>query len=193
MNDPVRFNQWVEALAAASDTDVNSFEAFLSALKNRHDFFHSRGGRLSDHGLNQCYAEFCSDKAAEAIFDKTRGGKLVSPTEHAQFASFMMLFFGRLDAEKGWTKQLHLGALRNTNTRLLKTVGPDTGFDSIGDFPQAVALSAYLDRLDQDNALPKTIIYNNNPIDNYLIAAMIDNLYGNLADQPEFRRNRPSF
>ena len=175
VNDSARFNQWVEALAIAGDTDVNNFDAFLSALKKRHDFFHSRGCRLSDHGMNQCYADFCSDKAAEAIFDKARGGKPASPTEQAQFASFMMLYFGRLDAEKGWTKQLHLGALRNNNTRLLKTAGPDTGFDSIGDFPQATALSAYLDRLDQDNALPKTVIYNNNPTDNYLFAAMIGN------------------
>jgi glucuronate isomerase len=175
VNDSVPFNQWVEALASASDIEVNSFEAFLQALKKRHDFFHSRGCRLSDHGLNQCHADFCSEKAAEAIFDKARRGKPVSSSEHSQFASFMMLFFGRLDAAKGWTKQLHLGALRNNNTRLLKTLGPDTGFDSIGDFPQATALSAYLDRLDQENALPKTIIYNNNPIDNYLFAAMTGN------------------
>ena len=87
----------------------------------------------------------------------------------------MMLFFGRLDAEKGWTKQLHLGALRNNNTRLLKQIGPDTGFDSIGDFPQAAALAQYLDRLDRENALPKTIIYNLNPADNYVFATMIGN------------------
>ncbi len=87
----------------------------------------------------------------------------------------MMLFFGRLDAERGWTKQLHLGALRSNNTRLLKQLGPDTGFDSIGDFPQAQTLAAYLDRLDSENALPKTIIYNLNPADNYVMAGMIGN------------------
>jgi glucuronate isomerase len=80
-----------------------------------------------------------------------------------------------LDAEKGWTKQLHLGALRNTNTRLLRQLGPDTGFDSIGDFPQAAALAAYLDRLESENALPRMIIYNNNPVDNYAFAAVIGN------------------
>jgi glucuronate isomerase len=95
--------------------------------------------------------------------------------EYAQFASFMMLFFGQLDAKRGWTKQLHLGALRNTNTRLLTQLGPDTGFDSIGDFPQASALAAYLDALDKENSLPKTIIYNNNPADNYVFATMIGN------------------
>jgi len=175
VQDPARFNQWVESLAAASDTDISDLDGFLDALRQRHGFFHAQGCRLSDHGLNQCYADFCSDKTAALIFDKARKGRSVSPEEHAQFASFMMLFFGRLDAEKSWTKQLHLGALRNNNTRLLRKLGPDMGFDSIGDFPQASALAAYLDRLDQENALPRTIIYNNNPSDNYVFATMTGN------------------
>jgi glucuronate isomerase len=95
--------------------------------------------------------------------------------EHAQFTAFLMVHFGQLDAERGWVKQLHLGALRNNNTRLLKQIGPDTGFDSIGDYPQAQSLAAYLNRLDQDNALPKTIIYNLNPADNYVFATMLGN------------------
>ena len=175
IQDTKRFNQWVSALAQASDVAIESFDAFLKALKKRHDFFHTNGCRLSDQGMNQCYAEFCSDKVAEGVFEKARRDGSISSEEQLQFASNMMLFFGRLDAEKGWTKQLHLGALRNTNTRLLRTIGPDTGFDSMGDFPQANALAAYLDRLDEDNALPKTIIYNNNPADNYVFACMIGN------------------
>ncbi len=175
VQDTTRFNQWVDALESASDITIGNLDRFLEALKNRHDFFHAQGCRLSDHGMNLCYADFCSDKIAEAIFDKARRRKAVSSQEQSQFASFMMVFFGRLDAEKGWTKQLHLGALRNNNTRLLRTIGPDTGFDSMGDFPQASALSAYLDRLDQDNALPKTVIYNNNPSDNYVFACTIGN------------------
>ena len=111
----------------------------------------------------------------DLIFAKARKDKAASPEEHAQFATFMMVFFGQLDAAKGWTKQLHLGALRNNNTRLLTQLGPDTGFDSIGDFPQALALSAYLNRLDTDNTLPKTIIYNLNPADNHIFATMIGN------------------
>jgi glucuronate isomerase len=170
-----RFNHWTNALEAASKTSIGDLGTFLAAVKKRHDFFHAQGCRLSDHGLAQCPSDFCADNVAAGIFDKARGGKLISPPEENQFASFMMLFFGRLDAEMGWTKQLHLGALRNSNTRLLRTVGPDTGFDSIGDYPQASALSAYLDRLDQDNSLPKTIIYNNNPADNYVFAGMIGN------------------
>ena len=175
VNQPAGFNAWVNQLAAASNVDIGSFTGFLDALRQRHDFFHFMGCRLSDHGLNQCYADFCDEKTAGAIFTKAHRGKVVSPAEHAQFASFMMVFFGQLDAAKGWTKQLHLGAQRNNNTRLLKQLGPDTGFDSIGDFPQCQTLSAYLNRLDSDNALPKTIIYNLNPADNYAFAAMIGN------------------
>ena len=175
VNQPAGFNKWVEQLAAAANTDINSFGAFISALEKRHEYFHSQNCRLSDHGLNHCFADFCSEAAAAAIFDKARQGKTVSPLEYSQFASFMMVFFGHLDARRGWTKQLHLGALRSTNTRLLAQVGPDTGFDSIGDFPQAQTLAAYLNRLDSDNLLPKTIIYNVNPVDNYVFATMIGN------------------
>jgi glucuronate isomerase len=175
VHDSAKFNQWVQALAGASDVDIVDFNSFIGALRQRHDFFHAQGCRLSDHGMNQCYADFCSERIAAGIFEKARRGRPVSPEEHSQFASYMMVVFGRWDAEKGWTKQLHLGALRNNNRRLLQKLGPDTGFDSMGDFPQAAALSAYLDRLDQDNTLPKTIIYNNNPSDNYLFASMIGN------------------
>jgi glucuronate isomerase len=175
VNQPAGFNAWVEQLAAASNVDINGFAAFLTALKRRHDFFHAQGCRLSDHGMNHSFADFGTEKAAADIFARARQGGVVTPPEHAQFASFLMLFFGRLDAARGWTKQLHLGALRNNNTRLLRQLGPDTGFDSIGDFPQCQALAAYLDRLDQENALPKTIIYNLNPADNYAFATMIGN------------------
>jgi glucuronate isomerase len=175
VHQPAAFKQWLGRLEEAGDREIGGFGAFLDVLRARHDYFHAQGCRLSDHGLNQCFADFCSEKTAGAIFGKARRGKAASPEEHAQFAAFMMLFFGRLDAEKGWTKQLHLGALRNTNTRLLRELGADTGFDSIGDFPQASALAAYLDRLEQEKALPKTIIYNVNPADNYVFATMIGN------------------
>jgi len=147
----------------------------VDALRKRHDYFHSQGSRLSDHGLNHCFADFCSETEAAEIFTRARASKPVSAAEHSRFASFMMLFFGHLDAGKGWVKQLHLGALRNNNARLLKQLGPDTGFDSIGDYPQCQALAAYLDKLDSENSLPKTIIYNLNPADNYAFATMIGN------------------
>ena len=175
VNTPESFNKWVEQLAAVANVDINSFSAYISALEKRHEYFHLQGCRLSDHGLNHCFADFCNENVAANIFDKARKGAAITSLEHSQFASFMMVFFGHLDAKRGWTKQLHLGALRNNNTRLLTQLGPDTGFDSIGDFPQAQALSAYLNKLDSDNLLPKTIIYNLNPADNYVFGAMIGN------------------
>ena len=170
VDTPEKFNAWVTRLEEASDTDIASLHSFLDALKQRHDHFHARGGRLSDHGLPHGFASPCSDKQAAAIFDKARAGAAANGDEYEQFASFLMLFFGRLDAEKGWTKQLHLGALRSVNTRRLRELGPDTGFDCIGDWPQAKSLTAYLDLLDQEQALPKMILYNLNPADNYIFA-----------------------
>jgi glucuronate isomerase len=167
---PEKFNAWVQRLEEASNVNIALLPAFLDALKQRHDHFHARGGRLSDHGLSHCFASPCSDKQAAVIFDKARAGKAASSNEYEQFASFLMLFFGRLDAEKGWTKQLHLGALRSVNTRGLRELGPDTGFDCIGDWPQAKSLTTYLDLLDQEHALPKMILYNLNPADNYIFA-----------------------
>jgi len=175
INQPSVFNPWLERLAGAANVDIRNLDDFLEALRNRHDYFHAQGCRLSDHGLNQCFADFCTEREAAGLFARARQGTAVSATEQGRFAAFMMLFFGHLDSQKGWVKQLHLGALRNTNTRLLSQLGPDTGFDSIGDFAQGSALAAYLNRLDQENALPKTIIYNVNPADNYVFGTMIGN------------------
>ncbi len=178
VNAPEQFNPWVEKLAAASNIEIGSLQSLLDALKQRHDFFHSMGGRLSDHGLNHCFASFCSAETAAAIFAKARAGQAATKHEHEQFATFMMVYFGHLDAEKGWTKQLHVGALRAVNSDGLRKVGPDTGFDSIGDFSQAESMGLYLDRLANESALPKTILYNNNPNDNYALATMAGNFPG---------------
>jgi glucuronate isomerase len=175
VNNPENFNAWVEKLGAAANKDITSLDDFLDALDARHQTFHDMGSRLSDHGLNSCYADFSTQTQAAQIFDKARRGEAATPDEHTKFASYLMLFFGQLDAKRGWTKQLHLGPQRNNNTRKFKEIGPDTGFDSIGDYPQAQALAAYLDKLDSENALPKTILYNLNPADNYLFATMIGN------------------
>ena len=175
VHEPEQFNKWIKQLQQAADVDIGDFASFLEALSLRHDYFHAHGCRLSDHGLDQCSASFCSIKTAAAIFTRVRRGRAISPENHSQFKSFMMLFFGRLDSDKGWTKQLHLGALRNSNRRRFQQLGPDTGFDSIGDLPQAAALGAYLDALDLEQALPKTILYCANPADNYVFATMIGN------------------
>ena len=173
--DPTKFNSWVDRLGAAANLEIRNLNSLLDALQRRHSEFHAHGCRLSDHGLDYCYAHDCPDKEAEGIFAKVRSGKSASAPDSAKFASFMMLYFGRLDAARGWTKQLHLGAYRNANTRLLGSVGRDTGFDSIGDWPQAAPLLTYLDRLDRDGQLPKIIVYNLNPADNYIFATLIGN------------------
>jgi len=175
VNLPDAFNAWTERLASASNVSIESIADFLEALGRRHDYFHAAGCRLSDHGLAKCFADFPSDNEASKIFDNARRGIAASPDEHAKFASYLMLHFGRLDARRGWTKQLHLGALRNVRTKGFTELGPDTGFDSIGDYSQAALLGAYLDQLDREGALPKTIIYNNNPNDNYIFSTMAGN------------------
>jgi glucuronate isomerase len=175
LNDPISFNKWVDKLSHSSNIEITCFSGFLAALRRRHDDFHQHGCRLSDHGLDHSYAEVCTEAEASAAFARVRDGHAVSEDEAAKFASYLMIFFGHLDAEKGWTKQLHLGAYRNANGRMLNGHGRDAGFDSIGDWPQVQSLGRYLDALDRDGALPRTIIYNANPADNYAFAAMAGN------------------
>ncbi len=163
---------WTEKLAKAANIDIRNLTGFLDALRKRHDDFHAMGCRLSDHGLEHCFAAPCSDQAAAAIFSKARENKSITDDERTQFASFMMLFFGRLDAEKGWTKQLHLGARRNVNSAARRRLGADTGYDTVGDFPQTGSLAAYLDLLSQENALPRMILYNVNPADTFSFATL---------------------
>jgi glucuronate isomerase len=167
------FLNWIVKLSRAANIEIRNLASFLEALRQRHDDFHALGCRLSDHGLDHCYATPCSDAAAAAIFDKSRDRKRVSEEEITQFASFMMLFFAHLDAQKGWTKQLHLGALRNVNSAARKAIGHDTGYDAVGDFPQIRSLAAYLDLLARENALPRMILYNNNPGDTFAFATLI--------------------
>ncbi|HEU0119191.1 MAG TPA: glucuronate isomerase [Bryobacteraceae bacterium] len=175
VHDPAAFNAWIERLQSASGLAVTSFSTFLDALANRHEFFHSMGSRLSDHGLNTAFSEPCTHEDAASIFDRAHNGQAADSAEHAQFGSFLMHFFGRLDAAKGWTKQLHVGARRANNTRMFGKVGPDTGFDSIGDWPQIDAVARYMDQLELAGALPKMILYNLNPADNYAFATVIGN------------------
>ena len=175
VNQPQVFNSWVAALEASANRQVRSLRDFLDAISQRHDYFHSIGCRLSDHGLDYAYSDLPPESVAEAIFDAARDGTPASPAEHAQFAAFLMLFFGQLDASKGWTKQMHLGARRNNSTRGFQVCGADTGFDSIGDWPQVESLGRYLDRLERAGGLPRMILYNNNPNDNYTFATMLGN------------------
>lgn len=169
------FNRYADQLAEVSGISTGNFSDFMDALEKRHQFFHENGCRLSDHGLETIVAEEFTEEEIGKIFQKIRSGTDLGKMEIAKFKSCMLIQFGLMDHSRGWTQQFHLGALRNNNTRLFKALGPDTGFDSIGDFEIGRPLSRFLDKLDMENKLTKTILYNLNPRDNELFATMIGN------------------
>ena len=175
VDDVAGFNQYLSALEKASNIDISTFDHYLKALKNRHDYFAANHCNVSDHGLEEIYAEDFTLAEIVSIFDKIRYGAVLTLEERNKFKSAMLVYFAEWDHEKGWVQQYHLGAIRNNNSRMLSQLGPDTGWDSIGDYSQARTLSKFLNRLDQDNKLAKTIIYNLNPADNELMATMIGN------------------
>ena len=175
LKNPADFQSYLEKLGRQTNISIDDFTRFLDALKNRHDFFHSLGCRISDHGLEQFYMAEWTQRELKNIFDKVRSGKQADRIEIEKFQSAMLLQFAEWDFEKKWIQQFHLGALRNKNSRMLGRLGPDTGWDSIGDFPQALALSSFLNSLDKNNRLARTILYNNNPADNEMMATMIGN------------------
>ena len=173
VEDSAAYNGWVERLAAAADVEIADYEDFLEALRVRHGYFHDRGCRLSDHGVERVDAEDYTEPEIRATFARLRAGGSVTPLEAAQFRSAMLVEFGRMDHEKGWVQQYHIGALRNTNTRKMRALGPDSGFDCIGDFDVGRPLARFLDRLDATDQLAKTILYNLNPRDNEVFATLI--------------------
>lgn len=166
------FGPWLEALSQASGVTIDSLDTLEAALRLRHDAFHAAGCRLSDHGLEQCFGGSPDRAKAALALNRALIGEPIDDGAFRHYAAHLMVFFGRLDAEKGWTKQLHLGAHRNVNATMVSRLGRDTGFDSIGDFAQARELGAYLDHLQGLDALPRTILYNLNPADNYLFASI---------------------
>lgn len=187
VDDEIVFIEYVNALAAVAGVSIRTLADYKTAIKSRHDFFHAAGCRLSDHGLEHIYAEDFTEEEIEPIFERLITGKSLNKKEKWQFKSAMLIYFAHLDHARGWTQQFHLGALRNNNARLLGALGPDTGFDSIGDFEQAKPLSAFLNRLDSTNQLAKTILYNLNPRDNELFAAMTGNFQdGTLVGKIQF-------
>lgn len=175
VDDTISFNNYLSLLEKAADTSISTFNDYLTALKKRHDYFAANGCAVSDHGLEEIYAEDYTQTEIVGIFAQVRSGGNLSLEEKKKFKSAMLVIFAEWDHEKGWVQQYHLGALRNNNSRMLQQLGPDTGWDSIGDFSQARALSKFLNRLDSNDKLAKTIIYNLNPADNELFATMIGN------------------
>jgi len=168
-------NAYISQLEKVTDSDISNFYTYISALKKRHNYFAINGCTVSDHGIDQMYAEDCTEKEASDIFTKIRAGQTINNSENVKFKSFMLHQFAIWDYEKGWVQQFHIGAIRNNSTRGFRQSGADTGRDSIGDFHQAKSLSRFLDKLDADDKLAKTIIYNLNPADNELMATMAGN------------------
>lgn len=168
-------NAYIRKLEGVTGKNITNFNAYLDALKSRHDYFAENGCALSDHGLEHLYADDYTEVEIHLIFQKIRASQALDHLEVSKFKSAMLHHFALWDHEKGWVQQFHLGALRNTNSRLLKECGPDAGFDSIGDFKQGNALAMFLNKLDTENSLAKTVIYNLNPADNELIATMVGN------------------
>lgn len=175
IEDPHGYADYLQELSEAAGMEIRSYKELLEALQNRHDFFHEQGCRLSDHGVERLYAEDFTESALETIFNKVRAGKKPEENEVRVFKSALLYEFGKMDHAVGWVQQYHIGPLRNTNTRMFKKVGPDTGFDSMGDLQQGKSLAAFLDRLDREEKLAKTILYNVNPKDNALFATMAGN------------------
>ncbi|MES2797473.1 MAG: glucuronate isomerase [Bacteroidota bacterium] len=181
------FLEYVRKIQVASNVTVTDFNSYLAAIQNRHDFFAATGGKLSDHGLNHIYATDYTEVEVSNIFSDLLAGKNISEHQKNQFKSAMLVYLAHMDHAKGWVQQFHLGALRNNNSRLLTSLGPDTGFDSMGDFSQAENLSKFLNKLDSTNQLAKTILYNNNPVDNASFATMIGNFQdGTVAGKMQF-------
>ena len=169
------FNEWVDILESVTNTTINNYDTYISALKERHNYFHDIGCRLSDHGMETIFAENYSDSEISDIFRKIRAGNELGYNEILKFKSAIMIKFGLMDHEKNWTQMLHIGAMRNNNSRLFRSLGPDAGFDSIGDYKVARSLSTFLDILDNGDKLPKTILFNINPKENGTLASMVGN------------------
>lgn len=175
VENPMAFRSYVERLSDVSNVSVSSFTDLVDALKRRHDFFHSNGCKLSDHGISEFYAEDYTEAQLGAIFNKVYGGKELTREENCVFKSAMLTILAEMDYERGWVQQYHYGPIRNNNSRMFRSVGADAGFDSIGEFNTASSMAKFLDRLDAKGKLAKTILYNLNPAANEMVGTMIGN------------------
>lgn len=175
IENPESYKAYIAKLGSVAGFEISSFDLLIEALSNRIDFFHSMGCRLSDHGLENMYFSSETKLSADGILMKVLRGNMASPEETEYFKFKVLKKLCKMYHAKGWVQQFHLGALRNTNSRMLRILGPDTGFDSIGDFDQAKAIGAFLNELDSSDQLTKTILYNLNPRDNEVLASMIGN------------------
>jgi len=171
----VALNNYIDELQHITGSDIIDFDMYLAALHRRHHFFAANGCRVSDHGLEHLYAHNYTANEIKTVFKKIRAETVLSHEEVIKFKSAMLYHFAIWDNDKDWVQQYHLGALRNNNALAVQENGPDTGYDSIGDFSQARPLSKFLNRLEEEGRLTKTILYNINPMDNELFATMAGN------------------
>ena len=187
VENPAAFRSYIEKLSEVSGVSISTFDDMIYALRKRQDFFAEQGCKLSDHGIEEFYAEEYTEDEIKEIFNKVYGGEELSYWEILQFKSAMLVIFAEMDWEKGWTQQFHYGTIRNNNSRMFNQSGADIGFDSIGTFLTAKAMSKFLDTLDKQSKLAKTIIYNLNPADNEVVATMIGNFQdGSVAGKIQF-------
>jgi len=175
VHDLALWNDWVDRLGTVANVSIGNLASFMDAIKKRHDFFHESGCRSSDHGMDRMWAAEYTPATIESLFTKARSKTPLTDEEIDKFRSALVYDFAIMDHARGWVQQYHLGAMRNNNARFMRTLGPDTGFDSVGDFPQGATLARFLDRLDSTNQLAKTILYNLNPADNEVFATVIGN------------------
>lgn len=171
------FHDWLQQLEQVSNQSITSIHDLLGALQQRVDFFNQHGCRASDHGISQMVYRNIPKHEAERIFEKRFNHDTLTNDEVIDYQSFLLTELGRMYAEKQWVMQLHMGAMRNNNTIMKNSIGSDAGFDSIGDANIAEGLSLFLDELDKSRALPRTVLYNLNPRDNYVLATMAGNFF----------------
>jgi len=187
VENPKTYRDYLEKLSDVSGIYICCYDDLIEALQKRHNYFAEMGCKLSDHGIEEFYAEEYTWAEIDTIFNRVYSGKELTRAEIVKFKSALMMEGAKMDHAKGWTQQFHYGCLRNNNTRLFKKIGPDTGFDSIGDFAVGQNMSKFFNSLDTTNQLAKTIIYNLNPCDNDLIATMIGNFQdGSIAGKMQF-------
>lgn len=187
VESPANFRAYIEKLAEVSGVTISAFDDVVEALRKRHKFFEEQGCKLSDHGIEEFYAEDYTEAEIKTIFNKVYGGATLTKEEILKFKSAMLIIFGEMDAETGWTQQFHYGAIRDNNSKMFNQLGPDTGFDSIGEFNTAKAMSKYFNKLNSAGKLTKTILYNLNPCANEVIATMIGNFQdGSTAGKMQF-------
>ena len=175
VENPVNYKAYIEKLSEVSGVAISKFQDVIDALQKRHEFFAENGCKLSDHGIEEFYAEDYTDNEINEIFNKVYGGKELTKDEILKFKSCMLVKFAEMDSDAGWTQQFHYGAIRDNNTKMFNLLGPDTGFDSIGQFNTSKAMSKFFNRIASEDKLTKTIIYNLNPADNEMVATMLGN------------------